>query len=56
MAEHDDSSSVVECPACKKAMVAIERQTILQPNELRVVYRCESCGAETMRTVKQSAR
>ncbi len=41
------------CPGCRKTMVFKDKEHILFSNGLTdVTYRCESCGTETKRTVK----
>ena len=43
------------CPGCQKTMVFKDKEHILFSNGLTdVTYRCESCGTETKRTIKDS--
>jgi RNase P subunit RPR2 len=41
------------CPGCRKTMVFTDKENILFADGLAdVTYRCETCGTETKRTIK----
>jgi transposase-like protein len=44
----------VTCPGCNKQMRPVERKPIrLSRGLVEVTYRCDSCGMETNRTIKE---
>jgi RNase P subunit RPR2 len=48
------SPTVPICPGCRKPMVFVEKRHILfSDGLLEVTYRCETCGTETQRIVKE---
>lgn len=48
------SPTVPICPGCRKPMVFVEKTRILfSDGRVEVTYRCETCGTETQRIVKE---
>ncbi len=46
-------SGIPTCPGCQKTMVFKDKKSILFTDGLAdVTYRCETCGTETKRTIK----
>jgi hypothetical protein len=49
----DKTEVRVLCPGCARLMVAVDRKPVLFSNGLvQVIFRCEGCGTETTRAVK----
>jgi DNA-directed RNA polymerase subunit RPC12/RpoP len=47
------SVGIVRCPGCTAAMTVMSREPVPDTDGLvDIVYRCEICGTETRRTVK----
>jgi hypothetical protein len=46
---------IVTCPGCNKPMVPGKPEPSSASGLADIVYRCESCGTTTTRTVKQAS-
>jgi RNase P subunit RPR2 len=45
----------VICPGCKMIMVATDRRPVdFSSGLVQVIYRCESCGTQTTRAIKDT--
>jgi C4-type Zn-finger protein len=48
-----NSPTVPICPGCRSAMVLTGKRSMPLTNLMEVTYRCEKCGTETKRMIKE---
>jgi DNA-directed RNA polymerase subunit RPC12/RpoP len=43
-----------DCPGCRQRMIFVDKKKVMfTDGRVEVTYRCETCGTETMRIVKE---
>jgi len=49
-----DASTAPNCPGCRTPMIVLDKNKVMfTDGRVEVTYRCETCGTETMRIVKE---